>query len=449
MGAMRKLQLRLIKLLFIVTFGLFLVSCVDLDVSDVARLEFSTPPKTLYVLDEELQYFTLDVYLTGEDEPAYQLSSHDQAEGLSILGFDTTTVGTKTMYISYEGVNLSVVYEVVASIEESFFSGGTGESSNPFLISDAQEFSNIRLFLDAHYKLVEDIDLGGIQWDPIGNIFTARISEHKTQVNVIAAFTGSIDGGIYDGDTLIGRHKIMNLNSTDYGTRNWDAMSGFGLFHAIEGTESNPAVVKNVDITDVDIVIHTPASALSSYGNYVHIENVSVDGSINGRGVAGLFAGLHNSTVDNFVNKVHLTSGSTESNRVGYRFIGGLAMQGSRLVIENSRNEGNFYFPYETAQDIRDDETNGDEMARLISGYFIGQGNNFYITNATNVGTIYGSAINTETTQWVGQRYTSPTEYEPCDGAKTDWIGYNALVHGYVGNTNGSADTDWLTSVSS
>jgi len=102
------------------------------------------------------------------------------------------------------------------------FSGGTGESNNPYLISTATELNSIghnSRLMEAHYRLVNDIDLTGVDFFIIGgdgipfagvfdgnnhivSNFTYRVSEHARQIGVF-------------GCTFGPAAEIMNLSLTD------------------------------------------------------------------------------------------------------------------------------------------------------------------------------------------------------------------------------------------
>jgi len=105
------------------------------------------------------------------------------------------------------------------------FCGGTGTLTDPYLICNAEQLDSIRVFLDKHYKLAQDINLttflsvgypgynDGKGWEPIGD-------DTKP-------FTGSLNG---DGHRIIG---LWINRSSDY----------IGLFGFIDG-----AVIRNVGV---------------------------------------------------------------------------------------------------------------------------------------------------------------------------------------------------------
>ena len=87
------------------------------------------------------------------------------------------------------------------------------------VIKTAQDLDNIRNDLDGKYILMNDIDLSGFDWDPIGEF------DHSS-FTPISSFTGILNGNGY---------SIKNMSATD--------KYNFGLFCSIDGAE-----VKNLNI---------------------------------------------------------------------------------------------------------------------------------------------------------------------------------------------------------
>ncbi len=53
--------------------------------------------------------------------------------------------------------------------EKKLFPEGEGSVDNPFLIEKVEQLRVIGNQLDAHYKLIADIDMQGVKWSPLGN----------------------------------------------------------------------------------------------------------------------------------------------------------------------------------------------------------------------------------------------------------------------------------------
>jgi trimeric autotransporter adhesin len=99
-----------------------------------------------------------------------------------------------------------LVFVTFLSMGYSQFSGGSGTSSDPYLISTVEDLNNVRNYLDSNFVQTEDLDLSGFSsWSPIG--YDISYGNY--------AFTGTYDGN---------NHTISNL------TFNNDSRSGIGLF---------------------------------------------------------------------------------------------------------------------------------------------------------------------------------------------------------------------------
>ena len=138
---------------------------------------------------------------------------------------------------------------------------GSGTKADPYRITTAEQLSNIRYNLDAHYRLDKDIDLSGYSsFEPIGNISYSY-------------FSGSLDG---NGHTI--SHLTINKPDT----------SGLGLFGYINGGSV-------IDLTLSDVTI-TGDSILGSLVGVVEcgsvVENCVIDGAIiSGNEICGGLAG--------------------------------------------------------------------------------------------------------------------------------------------------------------
>src|SRR5699024_8440950 len=104
---------------------------------------------------------------------------------------------------------------------------GDGSENNPFLIENADQLNEVRNHLDKHFKQMENIDLGGFAWEPIG-------------INDVA---GTRFSGKYDGNGK----NITNLKVSRNHAGNNPENKGLGLFGAISGDVTN-VHLKNVQV---------------------------------------------------------------------------------------------------------------------------------------------------------------------------------------------------------
>jgi hypothetical protein len=86
---------------------------------------------------------------------------------------DETENGTEDIWTEPDDGGYPVLWwQVSPSRELPAFSGGTGDSDDPYLVSTSDELSNIGHkpeLMAAHFKLINDIDLAGINFSMIGS----------------------------------------------------------------------------------------------------------------------------------------------------------------------------------------------------------------------------------------------------------------------------------------
>jgi hypothetical protein len=145
---------------------------------------------------------------------------------------------------------MMLVFSTACEKEDpSKFDRGSGTLEDPWLISNARQFNNIRNDLKGSYRLVADIDMKslttGSGWEPVGNIE--------------AGFSGTLDGN---------GHSIRGIVKS-------------GIFrHTAEGSLIKDLVLEFVNITDFPDV-PLVSGTLAEY-NRGEIINCSVTGIVKG-----------------------------------------------------------------------------------------------------------------------------------------------------------------------
>ncbi len=192
------------------------------------------------------------------------------------------------------------------------FSGGTGVQSDPYLISEPWQMMNIEKFMDASYKLENDINLSGYsQWNAIGGHYKNKV------------FNGVFDGDGYSIQSLTRTEDITEANNRVY----------FGLFGCI----GSNGIVKNLTFISTNVAMVGPGvnngntraffgivagSCLGTIENVVTYGTLSFDCCTNGVSYLGSMAGnTHNATIKNCENFATIFSGrysSVAGGLVGY-----------------------------------------------------------------------------------------------------------------------------------
>ena len=192
------------------------------------------------------------------------------------------------------------------------------------IITTADELQAMQYDLSGKYILMNDIDLSGYEWTPVGN-------------NDMGPFKG-----VFNGNGKVVKNLSINRPS--------ETMQGFF------GNASN-AIIKNVGLENVDIISNeSTAGLLAGTGSNASITNCYVTGKLKGyASVSGLASDLRG-TVEACYTNVSI-SVSTGGN-------GGLIGMFRGGSIKNSYSEGNMY-----------------GMHSGMSGGFIGEINNAVVEN--------------------------------------------------------------------
>ncbi len=220
----------------------------------------------------------------------------------------------KNLYIS---ILLFFCTSVMAQNPAEDFAAGEGTEAAPYLITNAQQLSNIRNYLgeenvDLHFKIGQNIDLSNLNWEPIGNTTTA--------------FHGKLHGGGYE---------LQGLNIGQNGNETYRYA---GLFGAIK----TGARIDSVRLVGGKIKTFESNSSCSGAIAGVAQANTTADGST-----------LFEIIITNCFSSIDFESFSLLNTEIG-GMIGraqAIAPMGTtiRLIFENCRNEGKIISHYSTS----------------------------------------------------------------------------------------------------
>ncbi len=226
------------------------------------------------------------------------------------------------------------------------FGGGSGTAENPYLIYTgaqlaylAQQTNNGTTFEGCYFKLMNNIDLGNVEWTPIG------IGTNGDYFNSSTTYTfrGTFDGNGY----VISNMKITNTHN-----------GNIGLFGIINGGSVYNLGVANVDInvtfnqSEYELI---GALAGIAYGQG-SVENCFTTGSISGRNeynnswdmYGGLIGAAYQTAIKNCYSECDLSI----YTRRGGNF-GGLIGCAAAITLENSYASGDLNFTSTSASTPR------------------------------------------------------------------------------------------------
>lgn len=208
--------------------------------------------------------------------------------------------------------------------------GGDGTSANPYQIETAVELQSIQNDLSAHYILMNDIDLTGVTWTPIGSTSAGFFGEldgnGKTISNLNISSSSSYTGlfaVVYSGGMI--KNLVLENSNIVSSSSNTGLLCG-GFFAsdanqnnitinnidiincAVNGNEANCAAVVaacrldvNADITNCNVIncnIQNSAHNVGGIAGYVEqinqftmsdctVLNTYVEGTRNTGGIVG------------------------------------------------------------------------------------------------------------------------------------------------------------------
>ena len=248
------------------------------------------------------------------------------------------------------------------------FSGGSGTTANPYLISTPEQLDQMRNYLTAHFKLANNIDIteylsnvgeGYKQWGEQGWL---PIGTNN------AAFRGSFDGA---GFKVTG----LWLNRID--------IFDVGLFGYIRN-----ANIRNVgvEIGDRGVRGFDNVAGLVGVQDFSTVTNCYATGNVYGRSDIG---GLVGEQIRNSTTKNSYFTGNVNGNLLN---IGGLvAHLSSNSTIENCYASGS---------------VSGNELVGGLVGDLVGKISNSYVANSVKGITFVGGLV--------GERRSNNSIIENC-----------------------------------
>lgn len=297
-----------------------LASLAACSVTAVESISFNQAPKGVYALNESVyaKDFTLTIKYEGNKTRTVSLTDSVLAvTGLVDGKLDTSSLGQKTVSVTYRGVTVTVYYTVASSTGGTVtpadsFAGGTGTQADPYQIATAEQLAAVKSGTadnPTYYKLTDDINLGKYNWGPL-----------------------TVEYIVLDGVNGEANFEIQGLSIT---STSEIEKNSFGLFRSLANS-----TVSNLTFTGayIDMTSTEKGESCKNVGVVVaemgansKVSNVVVDGAFlrgNGRvaGIAGqltdsMVGTIENCTVKNTRivanNPVSVAAADGEGDKVG------------------------------------------------------------------------------------------------------------------------------------
>ncbi len=347
-----------------------------------------------------------------------------------------TPVATQESSISEPEFPLDMGKAWDGTVATKFYKGD-GSAENPYLISAGSELAYLAYevnrgvnFSDVYFSVSEDIDLGGLDWTPIGYYFLSNSGE-----DLVYSFNGNFDGNNH----VISNYKISSLSAAMM-LPNYSNNRVCGLFGTTNGATLSNIVVKDCVIEPTFVVEgEVLAGALVGCAYDTEISTCNITAKINidcvetatYRVAAGTVAGAtSNGSIKNMtvsgdvsvdsgmgVNDVAIVMGYSKGTEIADLnvsgtvfakadanvYCGGVSGYASEITVSNASVDAV----------ISSEVTDGESklMAGMLSGYQSGcaeTGSNLKGTLTVNgVGTVYaGGACGYAEKSEVGQIVT-------------------------------------------
>lgn len=247
-------------------------------------------PEDLYIVGDKLSWNFSDfatryqIEIKGNEYYSYDTTIHDHYT-LELEDDGTYYIRVRAMGDSNVFIDSLFTQEVVYILAD----GGLGGIDNPYLIESVEDLDLIRNYPSAYFRLLANLDLEGIEFDPIcdyNSPFSGHFSGNGFTIsnlsisgdNTYSGFFGYINGG---------RIENLNIDNVTLQINNYIEPVGdeeviiSSYAGALYGYANNISV-NEVSITNVVISVISNNTYLGLLGGYStgSIENVTVDGSI-------------------------------------------------------------------------------------------------------------------------------------------------------------------------
>lgn len=230
-----------------------------------------------------------------------------------------------------------------ADSDSSDFKNGHGTADSPYEITSVEEFNNVRYHREAHFKQMNNLDFGNIEFGPIGS--------------VTFPFTGHYDGGKYQISNIHIKQKANNV----------------GLFAFVD----NIGVIENLKLVNAEIEGEYNVGSFAGTNRGTIIGCVS-SAKVSGNGAVGGIVGLN--AAGGKTQECGNTGNIFSTNEYGM-YVGGIVGINNSLV-QDCYNHGK----------INSDKNFNVTYVGGITGLNNGESYNAEIDRCYNIGEIIGNA---------------------------------------------------------
>ncbi|MGM0554591.1 MAG: hypothetical protein ACQETK_12620, partial [Pseudomonadota bacterium] len=188
----------------------------------------------------------------------------------------------------------------LAVVEREAPTVGDGSEGAPYEITTPEELAWMQNEPNAQYELTDDIDLAGVDWQPIGSADEPFSGGLKSADSASATSITGLDGRpVFD--ELGPGAQVSGV--TIEGSVNDEAEEGSGLLaNRIKGEDGNPVGIEDVTIdsqSSIDGGENDYIGGLAGTTEYAELTGTTIDGDVHGRNYVGGVSGeIRDGTLD-------------------------------------------------------------------------------------------------------------------------------------------------------
>ena len=278
--------------------------------------------------------------------------------------------------------------------EDNKFAGGSGTENDPYLIETTEHLNNVRIYTDAHYKLIEDIVFSdedfiengafynnGLGWLPIDFSGVFDGNNHTIQalsITVTESPDKELSFGLFGNISYAKVCNIVMLNTSIFINNNHYTYVGCIAGNAYKSDISNCSVEGNITVKNTRMSCALYAGGIvgdASSGSVTFVKskvNITTEGNDRIGGICGNFG---NGSISSATNYGNLSGTST---------MGGIVGETSTSTIEHCTNYGSLY------SRLPLDRTSSSSTCGGIVGDALGK---TYINLCSNHGNVLSDAV--------------------------------------------------------
>lgn len=391
--------IKIFILLLIITIILLGIANTDKIIKIFGNeIQNENQPLLSYAIYDNQDNNNLKILLTINSENGIEYI--EKPDGTIIYGY-----GKSKISIDY---NYSLGNESIFKIKESngeetqekLLISESGNEEAPFIIMNAQELLNIQTIGDevlldidktkVYYRLGANIDLNGVEWQPIGSTTNPFVSILDGNGYTISNLTYESENEDYVGlfRYVTGTLKNIKLENVKIsGNQNVGILAGYST-----GTLSENEIINSTVNGTINV------GGLTGYSTGALVGNITNQTIVNGTDyVGGLVGNTTNTVSNNITNGTVTGTGSCTGGLIGYTTSDVSDNISNSNVIGNSRVGGaiGYIYVYNKTVTVEGNKSTGNINGATDVGGFIGY---IYVHNGATRGRTYAYIQNSYAT---------------------------------------------------